>query len=129
MKWTKDKQERARILSIKQKVLVLIIVRGETGITNTELTRQCGGKWSARLSELRNEGHHFNTIVVDKGKGIYKYVYVGKIDYDKQTPLAQLQTLISKEHFGVVDADRLYELLKENGLYVSSIGNYERNKQ
>lgn len=123
--WEDDKIVEQRITNNRDKLLRLL-KQNTDGITNFKLNLICGGKWSARMSELRRLGHIIQSKKIDGVSGLCRYFYCGQQEADTETPLSRLQTLISKEHFEVVDADRLYELLKENNLFISSKGNYER---
>lgn len=125
LEWEKDKKVKERLINNRDKLLRTLQNSGGEGISNVKLNMICGSKWSARMSELRRLGHIIKSKKIDGVSGLYRYFYCGQEEPDEETPLMRLQTLISKEHFQVVDADRLYELLIENNLFVSSKGNYE----
>lgn len=123
--WETDRFVKKRLNNNREKLLHILIRAGENGISNFELDNSYLGKWSARMTELRRLGVIIKTKKVAGENGLYRYYYEGYNKNRQETPLMRLQTLISNEEFGVVDADRLFDLLIENDLFVSQKGNYE----
>jgi len=124
MNYPNGKEIKQRIDTNRERLLSLIMSAGNEGVTNAQIDKQIKGKWSARLSELRQKGFDIITIADNEEKGMFRYVLRGTKDEDRLTPFEQLTKAIEQEPFGAVTAEELKKVLKENGLFISSIGNY-----
>lgn len=118
---------KTRLLNNRTKLLKMLL-DAEDGVTNWEFANTLGGKWSARMSELRRLGFVIYREPVSEVKGLYRYYIDGCKEPELLTPEQEAQELINNEEFQVVDADRLVELLHANGLFISRTANYERGK-
>ena len=71
----KESPERLEKVKEVQRRLVLDMLRERGSVTNLEFVRAKILRFSARIEELRKEGHLIDTI--NEGNGVFRYVYRG----------------------------------------------------
>ena len=64
-------EDRKRLSDQCRLMLQLLRDRGETGVTNTELS-EIAIKYTGRISEIRGTGHNIETVRVDGG--LFRYI-------------------------------------------------------
>lgn len=78
-------------------ILALLKERGNQGATNYELAR-IALKYTSRVSDLRDTGHHIHCTCENAVRGVYRYHYFGRTRSGHRELFYEVDVMHDEEH-------------------------------